>query len=151
MFGPLVLMCPRTMSIIAQSSFMSFVLQLLALMIGFLIGLWYTAMLVLPLFYGLPKATLGYFRKELLLRAVVPYLIAPIALILFVTLVLFIMAIFWERGFRFILESGGFNAGQALGSIFLVTKVIFSRKTRAGLKAEFDEFVLPYKRHEQNF
>jgi hypothetical protein len=129
---------------------MSFVLEFLAFMIGFLIGLWYTAMLVLPLFYGLPKAILGYFRKELLLRAIVSYLVAPMAWILFVTLALFIMAIFWERGFRFILESGSFNAGQALGSIFLVTKIILSRRTRAGLQAEFDEFVLPYKRPEQN-
>lgn len=68
-------MCPRTMSIIAQGSFMSFVLELLGLMIGFQIGLWYTAMLVLPPFYGLPKAIRGYFRKELLLRAVVPYIL----------------------------------------------------------------------------
>jgi hypothetical protein len=129
---------------------MTFVLELLALMTGFLIGLWYTSMLVLPLFYGLPKAILGYFRRELLLTAVVPYIVAPVAWTLFFTLVVFSMAIFWERGFRFILESGSFNAGQALGSAFLVAKVILSRKTRAGLKAEFDGFVLPYKRHEQN-
>ena len=138
------------MRIIPLASVMPFVLEFLALMMGFLIGLWYTAMLVLPLFYGLPKAILGYFRKELLLRAAVPYFVAPIAWLLFVALVLFIMSIFWERGFRFILESGSFNAGQALGSIFWVTKVILSRRTRAGLKAEFDVFVLPYKRHEQN-
>src|SRR5580700_7119504 len=95
-FGPLMLMCPRTISIIPLASVMPFVLEFLALMMGFLIGLWYTAMLVLPLFYGLPKAILGYFRRELLLRAAVPYLVAPMAWLLFVALVLFIMSIFWE-------------------------------------------------------
>lgn len=128
---------------------MTFVLELLAVMIGFLIGLWYTTMLVLSLFYGLPKAILGYLRKELLPRAVLPYLVAPLAWILFVTVVLFVLEIFWERAFRFLLEDGGFNAGQALGSIFLIAKVILSRKTREDLKAEFDDFVLPYKRRER--
>lgn len=125
---------------------MTFVLELFLFVTGFLLGLWYTAMLVLPLFYGVPMALFAWFRKELHFRAVLAYLIAPLFWIVFFTAILAGMRSFWYLGFNYLQESGGFNAGDALGCLVLIGNALLSKKAKANLKSEFDEFVQPYKK-----
>jgi hypothetical protein len=125
---------------------MTLVLELVLFVAGFLLGLWYTAMLVLPLFYGVPMALFAWFRKELRFRAVLVYLIAPLFWMVFFTAILVGMRSFWHGGFNYLQESGCFNAGDALGSVVLIANALLSKKAKANLKREFDEFVLPYRK-----
>ena len=113
--------------------------------IGFLLGVWYTAMLVLPLFYGIPRALAGYFRRQLRFKAVTAYLAAPALWTVFFVVIFFLMAYFWESGFNYLCYSGGFNWGQTLGSLLLILNTLFNRKSRVDMRADFDEFVKPYK------
>ena len=126
---------------------MTFIVELLLFVTGFLLGVWYTAMLVLPLFYGVPKALLAWFRKELHFRAVLAYLIAPFFWIVFFTAIFAGMRYFWRAGFNYLHESGGFNFGDAVGSLTLIANALLSKKAHANMKIEFEEFVQPYRRH----
>jgi hypothetical protein len=125
---------------------MTFVFELLLFVTGFLLGLWYTSLLVLPLFYGVPKALFAWFRKELHFRAVLAYLIAASFWIVFFTAILVSMRSFWRGGFNYLEESGGFNAGDALGCLVLIANALLSKDAKANMKSEFDEFVLPYRK-----
>jgi len=126
---------------------MAFVVELLLFVTGSLLGLWYTAVLVLPLFYGVPKALFAWFRKELQFRAVLAYLIAPFLWMVFLTAILAGMRSFWRTGFNYFQESGGFNFGDALGSLTLVTNALLSRKAQSNMKIEFEKFVQPFRKH----
>lgn len=126
---------------------MTVVVELLLFVTGFLFGVWYTAMLVLPLFYGVPKALFACFRKELPFKAVLAYLIAPFFWTVFFTAILVGMRSFWRVGFDYLQESGGFNFGDALGSLTLITNALLSRKAQSNMKIEFEEFVQPFRKH----
>jgi hypothetical protein len=97
---------------------MTFVLELFLFVAGFLLGLWYTAMLVLPLFYGVPRAVFAWFRKELRFRAVLAYLIAPLLWTVFFTAILAGMRSFWYGGFTYLQESGVSMLEMRLGPWF---------------------------------
>jgi hypothetical protein len=127
---------------------MKFLVELALFASGFFLGLWYATMLLLPVFYGIPKALLGYFRRQLSFKAVLFYLIAPFLWTVFLMLIILGLAFFWNNAFEYVRTSGGFNLGQTLGTLMLVLNVLFDKKTRADMKNEFDRFVLPYKRRQ---
>src|SRR3989338_11489885 len=104
--------------------------------VGFLLGVWYTAMLILPLFYGIPRALAGYFRGQLRFKAVAAYLVAPISWTLFFMVAFFLMAYFWESGFNYLRYNGGFNWGQTVGSLLLILNALFNRKSRMDMRAD---------------
>ena len=128
------------------AGWMRVVLEIFLFIAGFVIGLWYTTMLVLPLFYGVPKALIGYFRKTLYFKATLAYLIAPLLWTVFFFIAFLGLMFFWNSAFEYVLASGGFNFGQALGTLMLVVNVLFNKKTKTDMKNEFDEFVFPYTR-----
>jgi|ERR1035438_5467321 hypothetical protein len=125
---------------------MSFLREFLLFGLGFLLGIWYTSVQVLPVLYGIPRAFLGWFRKELPFRAILTYLIAPIFWTVFFAIIFLGLAAFWPAGSRHVLESGGFNFGSALGSVALLVNVLVSAKAKSSLSTEFDRFSQPYKR-----
>lgn len=125
---------------------MNFILNLILFPIGFLIGIWYTSMLVLPLFYGIPKSLVGFFRGEIRFKATPMYLVAPVLWTIFFLVMFFLLSIFWETGFQYLRESGAFNFGHVLGSWFLILNAIFNRKSREDMKADFEDFVRPYRK-----
>jgi len=122
------------------------VIEIFLFVTGFILGLWYTTMLVLPLFYAVPKAFVGYFRKTLYFKAILAYLIAPVLWTVLFFSAFWGLAVFWNRAFEYIRTSGGFNLGQALGSLMIVFNALFNKKTRADMKNEFDLFVFPFSR-----
>jgi hypothetical protein len=122
------------------------VLEISLFVAGFLLGLWYTTILVLPLFYGVPKALIGYFRKALYFKATLAYLVAPLLWTVFFFVVFLGLAFLWNSAFEYIRTSTGFNLGQTLGTILLVVNALFNKKARTDMKKAFDVFVFPYTR-----
>jgi hypothetical protein len=122
------------------------VLEIFLFVTGFVLGLWYTTMLVLPLLYGVPKALIGYFRKTLYFKATLAFLVAPLLWTVFFFAAFLGLAFFWNSAFELVRNSGGFNLGQALGTLMLVLNALFNKKTKADMKNEFDAIVFPYTR-----
>lgn len=114
--------------------------------LGFCLGLWYLSMLLLPLFYGIPRALVGFFRGKVSFKGVLAWLIAPVIWTAFFLVVFLAFAFFWNRGFEYLRTDGGFNVGQVLGTFMLMVNALFNKKTRADMSQEFDEFVLPFRK-----
>jgi hypothetical protein len=112
---------------------------------GILLGIWYTSMLVLPLFYGVPMAFLGFVRKKYKFKAIAAYLVAPAFWTTFFILAFFLLAYFWESGFNYLSNSAAFNLGHILGSMILILNVLFNGKTKEDMRVDFEEFIAPYK------
>jgi hypothetical protein len=123
---------------------MTFAVEFCLLVAGFLLGIWFTSMLVVPLFYGAPRALIGIFRRTLEPKAIVPHIVAPMIWTGFLCLCMLGLAYFWDRAFEYLRTSGGFNFGQALGTVWVIAHILFSSKTRADLRVEFDNSVAPY-------
>src|ERR1051325_8728387 len=119
---------------------MNFVVQCVLLSVGFFLGILYTAMVVPPLFYGLPKAFLGCWRKELSPKAMTPFLAAPLFWTAIAIVAWFGLAFIWPKAFEYLRLSPAFNFGFALGSIFAIAHLIFGRRTGIDTRSEFDEF-----------
>lgn len=125
---------------------MKTLLELVLFVLGFLLGLWYATMILLPLFYGIPKALVGYFRRRIALKVVFAFLVAPLLwTALFFTAFLG-LAFLWNSAFEYLLGSRGFDLGLVVGIFALVVNALFSKKSRADMKSEFDELVLPYRK-----
>jgi hypothetical protein len=90
---------------------MTFAVDLSLLVAGFLPGVWFTSMLVVPLFYGIPRAFIGIVRKHLEPKAIVPHIVAPVSWAAFLFLCILGLAYFLPRAFEYLRTSGGFNFG----------------------------------------
>jgi len=129
---------------------MTFAVELCLLVAGFLLGVWFTSMLVVPLFYGAPRALIGIFRRNLELRAIVPHIVAPVIWTVFLCLFVLALTYFWNWAFEYLRTSGGFNFGQAMGTVWAIAQILLSSKTRADMRGEFDNSVAPYVRVKQD-
>jgi len=74
-------------------------------------------------------------------------LIVPFLWMVLFTAILEGIRSFWRTGFNYFQESGGFNFGDALGSLTLVTNALLSRKAQSNMKIEFEKFVQPFRKH----
>jgi hypothetical protein len=122
------------------------ILEVALLLLGFLLGLFYAANTLLPVFYGVPKALLAYFRGQIFFKPVLLYLIAPVLWTVSFLVVFVGLAVFWNSAFEYLRESAAFNSGNALGGLALVANALLNKKTQADMRMEFDDFVLPYRK-----
>jgi hypothetical protein len=121
-------------------------LSFILLLLGFLLGLFYAANTLLPLFYGIPKALVRYFRGQLSFKPILLYLIAPFLWTVSFFVVFVGLALLWNSAFEYLRESAAFNFGNALGGLALLLNALFNKKTRTDMRTEFDEFMLPYRK-----
>jgi hypothetical protein len=129
---------------------MTFAVEFCLLVAGFLLGVWFTSMLVVPLFYGAPRAFIGIFRKQLEPKAIVPHIVAPVIWAALLFSCELGLAHFWPWAFEYLRTSGGFNFGQAVGTVWTIARILFSSKTRVDMRDEFDISVAPYIRANQS-
>jgi len=92
-----------------------------------------------------PNGLFGIRAKKYKFKAIAAYLVAPAFWTAFFILAFFLLAYFWESGFNYLSNSAAFNLGHILGSIILILNVLFNRKTKEDMRADFEEFIVPYK------
>jgi hypothetical protein len=86
---------------------MTFVVEFCLFAAGFLLGIWFTSILVVPLLYGAPRALIGILRRTLEPKAIVPHIAAPVIWTGFLFLSMLGLAYFWDRAFEYVRTSGG--------------------------------------------
>lgn len=124
---------------------MNVFLNIIFLTLGFLFGIFYFSTIILSFFYGFPKALLGYFRKELRLKAVLHSLGIFLGWQIFIALIFILMAIFFPRIFDFIeTRSGALSFGSFMGFWYMAAS-LFRKNAREDLKLDYQEFIRPYK------
>lgn len=116
-------------------------LEFILLIIGILIGIWWYSVIILPLFYGIPKATY-YISKGLLKKSAITFYLKSFILwtgIFFA--VALILARFFPSVSNRLLESGGFAIGQFIG-IGLMMWRVFIKEGRKDLNIDFWDIML---------
>lgn len=116
-------------------------LEFILLIIGVFMGIWWYSVIILPLFYGIPKATYYIFKGLLKKSAATFYLKSFILWTGIFFAVALILVKFFPSISNRLLESGGFGIGQFIG-IGLMMWRVFTKEGRKDLNIDFWDIML---------
>ncbi|MBI3452317.1 MAG: hypothetical protein HY057_05690 [Rhodospirillales bacterium] len=123
---------------------MSTVIDIGLLFAGLLFGVLWFSFVLLPVFYGIPRATWWALRGRVRWRAILLYLIAPIIWLLVIFGAEFLLHRFLPDIFWHLNSSAAFNWGWLIGIGICVIRVIGGRSARDDLNHDFFRFVGRY-------
>lgn len=111
-------------------------LEFLLLIVGILFGIWWWSVIILPLFYGIPKATY-YVWKGLLKKSAIAFYLKSFLLwsVIWIS-ASFVMAKYSPALVDRLLASAGFGFGQLIGIAISAWRV-FTKDGRKDLNADF--------------
>jgi len=124
---------------------MTFV-EILLFIVGGAFGAWWFAVIILPIFYGLPRSLYWIDRKTLKAKAVLFYLGTFVFWTAIFTGTAFVLAIFFPSVAKYLYNSPGFYYGQWLGVIGSLIRA-FSKSGRKHLSDDFWAAMAKYKKH----
>lgn len=122
---------------------MNTLLNILYVGIGFIVGLFVYAQILLPLIYGLPKTVLLFAKKKVRFAAVVSQLTTPLLWFVFFLIAGFILQSISPNTVRFLVSNPALNAGGWLAIAALLLNFL-TRKGRADMKSDFDRWIQKY-------
>lgn len=115
-------------------------IEFLLLIVGILLGIWWWSVIILPLFYGIPKATY-YVTKGLLKKSAAIFYLKSFTLWMIIWFaVAFILVKYSPNVAGRLLESGGFAAGQLIG-IGMSAWRVFTKDGRKDLNIDFWDII----------
>ena len=111
---------------------------LLWLPLGFVIGLFVTARIALPILLGLPRAihlvSSGEMRAAVYRRLLFP----PVLWIVQLSVIVFLVRFFWPSAAAWFETNGALSGGVWLGVAGILLSAL-SKKSRADFQADFDQ------------
>jgi len=111
---------------------------LLWLPLGFVIGLFVTAQIALPILLGLPRAihlvSSGEMRAAVYRRLV----FTPVLWIVHLSVILFLVGFFWPSAAAWFETNGALSAGVWLGVVGILLSAL-SKRSRADFQVDFDQ------------
>lgn len=123
---------------------MTILIEIILYTIALFLTLWWFTVIILPIFYGMPKVIyLSLAKKELEPKAIFIYLISPILWTIVFSIAAFLMVWFTPSLVNQLYNSVGFFWGQWSGILFSLYRA-FSKKGRKDLKEDFDDFTSRY-------
>lgn len=111
-------------------------LDIVLFIVGVLLGLWWWTVIILPLFYGIPKATYYILKGLLRKSAVIFYLKVFIIWNLVLLGVSVILARYFPAVLNSLIDSKTFAIGQIIG-ILISGRNVFTEWGRSLLNADF--------------
>jgi len=111
---------------------------LLWVSLGFVIGLFVTARIALPILLGLPRAIRLVASGEMRAAVYRRLLFAPVLWIVQLAVIVFLLGFFWPSTVAWFEGNGALSAGLWLGVIGILLSVL-SKKSRADFEADFDQ------------
>jgi hypothetical protein len=124
---------------------MTFV-EILLFIVGGAFGAWWFGVIILPIFYGLPRSLYWIAIKTLKAKAVLFYLGTFVFWTAIFTGTAFVLAIFFPSVANYLYNSSGFYYGQWLGVIGSLIRA-FSKSGRKHLRDDFWAAMAKYKKH----
>jgi hypothetical protein len=110
--------------------------NIISFIVGFVLGLFIYAQLVLPLLYGLPRAIWHVARGELQFRAIPAQFIAPLIWFCLLFIVGFLMGFFAPSLIQHTLGNAALNYGMQAGLVLLLLN-FFSKSGRQDMNIDF--------------
>ena len=111
---------------------------LLWVSLGFVIGLFVTARIALPILLGLPRAIRLVASGEMRAAVYRRLLFVPVVWIVPLAVIVFLIGFFWPSTVAWFEGNGALSAGLWLGVIGILLSVL-SKKSRADFEADFDK------------
>lgn len=120
---------------------MDFFIQAGLFAAGFFFGTLVFTGICLPLIYGFPKSLWLVLKRKLRWTTPLKYLVSPIVWnVVFVLIAAGLLK--WAPNVaKSLAESGAFNWASLIAICLFLLSCIFSKSTRAGLRADFDKVV----------
>jgi flagellar motor component MotA len=125
---------------------MTIVEFLLLFIIGGFFGGWWFGVIILPIFYGLPRSLYWIHRKTLKAKAVLFYLGTFVFWTAIFTGTAIVLTEFFPSVRKYLYNSQGFAYGQLLGVIVFLIRA-FSKSGRKELSDDFWAAMAKYKKH----
>ena len=119
---------------------------ILLFIVGGAFGAWWFGVIILPIFYGLPRSLYYIARKTLKAKAVLFYLGTFVFWTAIFTGTAFVLVIFFPSFANSLYNSSGFYYGQWLGVIGSLIRA-FSKSGRKHLRDDFGAAMAKYKKH----
>lgn len=110
---------------------------------GVFLGLLWASVFILPLFYGFPRGIYWSSRGLLKWRRPLIFLVTPLLWSVIIFAIGFLLAFFTPTISDYLLQSGGFVIGQAVGIGILIVRAIFSRSTHIDMSLDFYDCIRP--------
>ncbi len=110
---------------------------LLWLPLGFVIGLFVTAQIALPILLGLPRAIHLVSSGEMRAAVYRRLLFSPVLWIVHLSVILFLVGFFWPSAAAWFETNGALSAGVWLGVVGILLSAL-SKRSRADFQADFD-------------
>jgi hypothetical protein len=111
---------------------------LLWVSLGFVIGLFVTARIALPILLGLPRAMRLVGSGEMRAAVYRRLLFVPVVWIVPLAVIVFLLGFFWPSTVAWFEGNGALSAGLWLGVMGILLSVL-SKKSRADFEADFDQ------------
>lgn len=116
---------------------MEIFLNVTYLTLGFVVGLFVYAQMLLPLVYGAPRAIWLYARGEIRFMGVIAQFITPAIWVIILAVLGFLIQIFYPPLNSFFVSNVPFNIGGLLSIAVLLINFL-SKKGRADMRSDFD-------------
>jgi len=112
--------------------------------VGFIISLYATAQMVLPLVLGIPRAARLIRRKEMRAAVLIPIVLVPLSWAFGLSLLLFCLGWFFPSAADFAYNNLALNMGMWLGTLAILVGP-FSARTRNDFRSDFDNAYCKYQ------
>jgi len=120
-------------------------LAVVLFVIGAGFGLLWFSVIVLPVFYGVPKSLYRIMRGRLRVKALFAYLVAPAVWTVLLVVLVVLLDIFWPRANQYLYNSAGFFFGQWFGVIGALIRSV-TKSGRQDLREDFLSTTARYQR-----
>jgi hypothetical protein len=114
--------------------FLGYALVLLATTV---VSIYWFSNILLPIFYGLPKAAKWCAKRAFSWWLLPRYVFAPVFWLVVPIIIGYVLAAVSPSILQSILTNTGFNHGQIVGLVLLLGSILFNSKTRADLRTDF--------------
>lgn len=125
---------------------MNTLIQIVIFIVAAGLGVWWFSVIILPIFYGLPKAIFWVIKGELKASSVLVYIGTFLLWMFIFTLVAFLLIKFFPAKADYVYKSNAFFFGQWVGVIISVIKTL-SKSGREDLNQDFWDAM---KRHRRS-
>jgi hypothetical protein len=120
-------------------------LEIVLFVIGAGFGLLWFSVIVLPVFYGVPKSLYWIMRGRLRMKALFVYLVTPGIWTVLLVVAVVLLGILWPRVNGYLYNSAGFFFGQWFGVIGALIRSV----TKAGRQDLREDFLSFTARHQR--
>jgi hypothetical protein len=120
-------------------------LEIVLFIIGAVLGLQWFSVIILPIFYGLPKSLYWIIKGSLKRKAVLAYLISPLIWTVIFTVAAVVLVTFMPKASHYLYSSPMFYFGQWFGVIGALLKSL-SKSGRQDLREDFRSATARYQR-----